>query len=82
MTFAPYWRMAGVVENTASFVVGSSVSFQCGRYVSHTITPPRNPPAIWATMYIGTFAHGKAPMAASAMLTAGLRCAPLMEFTQ
>ena len=33
-------------------------------------------------MYIGTFAHAKAPMDASAMVTAGLRCAPLMLFTQ
>src|SRR5712691_11424526 len=33
-------------------------------------------------MYIGTFAQGNAPMAASAMLTAGLRCAPLMLLTQ
>src|SRR5437870_2420069 len=32
-------------------------------------------------MYIGTFAQGNAPMAASAMLTAGLRCAPLMLLT-
>ncbi len=46
------------------------------------MTPPTNPPAICATMYMGTFAQGKAPIEARAMVTAGLRCAPLMLFTQ
>src|SRR5438105_4673929 len=80
--FAAGCRIAGVVENTASLVTGSGVTFQCGRYASQTMTPPRNPPAICATMYIGTFAQSKAPIDASAIVTAGFRCAPLMRFTQ
>src|SRR3954467_14793011 len=74
--------MAGVVEKTASLLTGSGVAFQCGRYANQTTTAPTNPPAICATMYIGTFAQSNAPVVASAMVTAGLRCAPLTLLTQ
>ena len=50
MRFAPDLRIAGAVENTASFASGSGVAAQCGKYVNHTKTPPIKPPAIWATM--------------------------------
>src|SRR4030081_1706111 len=79
---APGCRIAVVVENTASLLTGSGVAFQCGRYASQTMTPPRNPPAICAAMYMGTLAQSKAPMDASAIVTAGFRCAPLMLLTQ
>ena len=41
-----------------------------------------NPPTIWATMYPGTCDQGKLPMAARPMVTAGLRCAPLIRPTE
>ena len=40
MRFAPVFRTAGAVQNTASFAAGSSVSAQCGRYASQTSTAP------------------------------------------
>ena len=81
MKLATGLRTAGPVQNTASFEAGSSVSRQCGRYISHTSTAPTNAPIICAATYPGTFAHGKLPIVASAMVTAGLRCAPLMRPT-
>src|SRR5688572_20420524 len=79
--FAAVLRTAGAVQNTPSFVAGSSVRRQWGRYVSHASTAPRNAPIICAETYPATFIHGKLPMVASAIVTAGLRCAPLMRPT-
>ena len=38
--------MAGAVENTPNLTAGSSVTFQCGKYINHTKTPPTIPPSI------------------------------------
>ena len=46
------------------------------------MAPPRNPPTICAAMYIGTFDHANVPIEASAIVTAGVRCAPLTLLTQ
>ena len=40
------------------------------------------PVLIGAAMYIGTLPQSKAPVVASARVTAGFKCAPLMAFTQ
>src|SRR5687767_3024235 len=77
ITFALGLRIAGAVQNTASFASGSGVASQCGRYASHTTIAPRIPPRTCATTYPGTFAHGNVPIVASPIVTAGLRCAPL-----
>src|SRR5258708_13418305 len=74
-------RMAGDVEKTASLLSGSGVTLQCGKYASHTITAPRNPPATCAAMYMGTLAHGNLPLHPRAIVPPGLRCAPLRLFT-
>ena len=80
--FAAVCRTAGAVQNTASFVSGSSVRRQCGRYETHTSTAPAKAPIICAPTYPATFSHAKLPIVASAIVTAGLRCAPLMRPTE
>ena len=44
------FRMAGPVQNTASFKFASWVTGQCGRYISHTNKAPTKAPIICATM--------------------------------
>src|ERR687884_258985 len=34
-------------------------------------------PTVWATMYVGTFLHGKSRFTAKPSVTAGFMCAPL-----
>ena len=70
-------RIAGAVQNTASFRPGSSVSRQCDRYESHTSVAPIIAPANSPTKYLGTSLHSVLPITANPNVTAGLRCAPL-----
>ena len=73
MKFAPGLLIAGPVANTANFAPGSGVTAQCGKYESQTRMAPRNAPIICAAIYPGTSAQGKLPIAASPIVTAGLR---------
>ena len=47
-------------------------------YTANTKADPKNAPKYWATIQIGTFAHGIFPHTANANDTAGLRCPPLI----
>ena len=47
-------RIAGAVQNTASFRPGSSVSRQCDRYASHTSVAPMIAPTNSPAKYLGT----------------------------
>jgi hypothetical protein len=80
-TLATVLEMAGPVANTASFAFASGVAAQCGRYTSQTRTAPTSPPASCAAMYPGTSLQRKLPIAASPIVTAGLRWAPLIRPT-
>src|SRR5437763_2903338 len=75
--FAPWLRMAGAVQKTASLDDGLSVTDQWGRYASHTTPAPRNAPGSWAAMETGTEAHANLPMEARTIVTAGFKRAPL-----
>ena len=75
MRFGTVLRMAGPVENTASLRPASDVSSQCARYASHTSTAPMNAPTNWPTMSVPTSPQATEPWYASAIVTAGLRCA-------
>ena len=66
-------RIAGAVQNTASFRPGSSVSRQCDRYDSHTSVAPIIAPANSPAKYLGTSSHGVLPITANPNVTAGLR---------
>src|SRR3954447_17060612 len=75
--FATVLRIAGAVQNTASFSPGSSVSFQWLLYAAHTSVAPMNAPQNSPARYFGTSPQSVLPMTANPSVTAGFRCAPL-----
>src|ERR1700736_5716266 len=72
--FAGKFRIAGVLQNTASFAALSGVSLQCGRYTSQTRVAPTNAPKNCAAQN-GPTVDQFPDNNADAKVTAGLICA-------
>src|SRR5579864_8799644 len=68
-------RIAGWLQKTDSFVSGSGVSLQCGKYTIQTSTAPTNPPKNCAAQNWPTFDQFFESIA-TASVTAGLICPP------
>ena len=74
--FNPVFAIEGPVQNTPNFVPWSLVTSNCPANKTYTRTAPTNAPANWAITYPGTIDQEKLPIAASAIVSAGLKWAP------
>src|SRR5262244_3580231 len=75
--FATVFRIAGAVQNTASFEPASDVSFQCGKYCTQTSAAPTTAPSSCALKYGRNFPYAPA-RTANPSVTAGFKCASLL----